>query len=144
MKKLLLGIALAISLSACGTSAPSLDLPKDWSWIPEGYKGEMGTYTSVSDFNVAFRNTAEGMEGSKKWTSTYYTFVSKMGCSDYLEATVNFTKERGVDEVTKSVVKRVNNLAPMFYQQILFVNEGVASSSGVYVDKVVCKQKVDQ
>ncbi len=143
MKKLISGIVLSLALTGCG-SGPSIVLPTDWSWIPAGYKGEMGSYTKVSDFNVAFRNTADGMQGSDKWTSTFYTFVSKMGCSDYLEVTVNFTRVRGADEVTKSVVKRVNNLAPMFYQQILFINEGVTTAGGVYVSTIVCKQKVEQ
>ena len=141
MRKSVLFFALmAISLTSCSSGGPKLDLPKDWDWIPGGYKGT-SNYTKVSDFNVAFKNTSGGMEpGSTKWTSVYYTFVSKVGCSDYLEVSVNFTTEPGVDEVTKTVTEQVKNLRAMSYQQILFVNEGVDHSVGVYVDRIVCKQ----
>lgn len=141
MRKLVFVILfMASSLTACGSGGPNLDLPKNWDWIPASYKGT-SNYTKTPDFNVAFKNTSSGMApGSKNWTSVYYTFVSKVGCSDYLEVSVNFTSEQGVDDVTKTVTKRVSNLPAMTYSQILFVDEGVDHSVGVYVDKIVCKQ----
>ena len=144
VRKTFLVIALmAISLTSCSSGGPKLDLPKDWDWIPAGYKGT-SNYTKVSDFNVAFKNTSSGMEpGSDKWTSVYYTIVSKVGCSDNLEISVNFTSALGVDDVTKTVTKQVKNLPAMSYQQILFVNEGVNHAVGVYVDKIICTQLRD-
>ena len=138
-KSILLIASLTLLLTSCSSGEPKVALPTNWDWAPAGYNGT-SNYTKTTDFNVAFKNTTSGMAPPVKWTLVYYTFLAKVGCSDYLEVSVNFTSEQGVDDVTKTVTKQVKNLPPMAYEQILFVNEGVEHSVGVYVDKIVCKQ----
>jgi hypothetical protein len=132
--------SLVFLLTSCSSGGPTLSLPTDWEWAPVGYKGESKD-TKVSDFNVAFKNTSEGMDTSSDTSSViFYTFISKEGCSDYLEVDVNFTPSVYSHDVRKTVTQRVEALPAMSYKQFKFLDEGVVTVGGAYVYRIVCKQ----
>ena len=139
-KSMALFASLTLLLTSCSSSGPKLVLPADWEWAPVGYKGE-SIDTKVSDFNVAYKNTSEGMDiSSESWSTIFYTFVSKEGCSDYLEIDVNFTPSTTSKEIRNTVTQRINALPAMAYKQLKFIDEGVVTSAGAYVYRVTCKQ----
>jgi len=139
-KSILLVASLILLLTSCSSGGPKVVLPTNWDWAPVGYKGEM-IDTKLSDFNVAFKNTSDGMDVSSETSSViFYTFVSKEGCSNYFEVDVNFTPSSSSNEIRNTVTQRINALPAMAYKQLKFIDKGVVTAGGAYVYRIICKQ----